>query len=62
MKKQYFQPAVRCVVMRQSILSDGMSLHDEVGSGQLSKKSTWSKTDSDASPRSKNLWEDNEEE
>ena len=63
MKKQYIEPGIRCLVMKQPLLQD-LSTHDEVGGTQLSKETrntSNSERSSWGSSSRSSIWEEEEE-
>ena len=58
-KKQYIMPSVRVKAVNMLLMQDGMSGHDEVGSGiQLSKDFDLSEDNGNEGVATHDVWED----
>ena len=57
--KDYIKPAIKLQVMEQQLMQDNMSLHDEIGDGQLGKGADFDETEETGLPKEfRSVWEE----
>ena len=59
--KDYIKPAIKLQVMEQQLMQDNMSkmsLHDEIGEGQLGKGADFDETEETGVPKTHSVWEE----
>ena len=56
--KDYIKPAIKLQVMEQQLMQDNMSLHDEIGDGQLGKGADFDETEETGIPKTHSVWEE----